>query len=204
MAKDKIETVKDLVVIGGSAGSLQVVFYLLEQIPAHFGVPILLVLHRDPAGISKLAELLSTKTSLTVREIEDKDPIENGNVYVCPADYHVLIESDLSFSLDYSEKINFSRPSIDVCFQSAADVMGPKLTCILLSGANADGASGLRYAREKNGTTIVQDPEEAAVSYMPEQALLQGKADFVLGKTEISNYLQKLSPPINPAPSGKP
>lgn len=182
-----------LIIIGGSAGSLQVVFSILENCGADFPVPLLLVMHRDPQGVSRLAELLATKTKLTVKEIEDKDPIEKGYVYVCPADYHVLIEEDNSFSLDYSEKIHFSRPSIDASFRSGADAFGKKLICILLSGANADGADGLDYVKEKEGITIVHDPEEATVSYMPEQALLLQKPDFVLRKNEIIQFLQKLS-----------
>lgn len=180
-----------MIIIGGSAGSLQVVFYLLGQCRPNFQTPILVVLHRDPQAISKLAELLASKTPLIVKEIEDKEPVENGCVYVCPADYHTLIEDDHSFSLDYSEKINFSRPSIDVTFRSAADIYGRNLVCILLSGANADGAEGLSYVRERRGITIVHNPEEAEVSYMPQQALLQGKADHVFSKIEIAEYMQQ-------------
>lgn len=181
-----------MIIIGGSAGSLQVVFYLLGQCRPDFQTPILVVLHRDPQGISRLAELLASKTPLIVKEIEDKEPVENGCVYVCPADYHTLIEDDHSFSLDYSEKINFSRPSIDVTFRSGADIYGKNLVCILLSGANADGAEGLSYVREHHGTTIVHNPEEAEVSYMPQQALLQGNADHVFSKIEIAEYMQQL------------
>lgn len=182
-----------MIIIGGSAGSLQVVFHILEHCRPDFRTPILIVLHRDPQGISKLAELLATKTTLTVKEIEDKEPIEKGCVYVCPPDYHTLIEDDQTFSLDYSEKINFSRPSIDVTFKSGADVFGEKLVCILLSGANADGADGLGYVRSHNGISIVQNPEEAIVSYMPEQALLHGKADFIFRKDEIVEYLRQVN-----------
>jgi two-component system chemotaxis response regulator CheB len=193
MAKNTITNPAELILIGGSAGSLQVIFYILENCKADFPVPFLLVLHRDPQGVSKLAELLATKTKLEVKEIEDKDPIEKGFVYICPADYHVLIEADRCFALDYSEKINFSRPSIDVSFRSGADVFGKNLVCILLSGANADGADGLNYVKDKEGITVVHHPEEAIVSYMPEQALLQRKADYVLRKDEIVNFINNLA-----------
>ncbi|MCG2617174.1 chemotaxis protein CheB [Terrimonas sp. NA20] len=182
-----------MIIIGGSAGSLQVVFYLLGNCPPDFDIPILIVLHRDPQGISRLAELLATKTTLTVKEIEDKEPIEKGCVYVCPPDYHTLFEDESSFSLDYSEKINFSRPSIDVTFRSGADVFGNRLVCILLSGANADGADGLNYVRSHSGISVVHSPEEAEVRYMPEQALLQGKADHVLRKDEIMQFILRLA-----------
>jgi len=181
-----------MIIIGGSAGSLQVVFYLLGQCRSDFQTPVLVVLHRDPQGISKLPELLAAKTTLAVKEIEDKEPIEKGCVYVCPPDYHTLIENDHSFSLDYSEKINFSRPSIDVTFRSGADVFGKNLVCILLSGANADGAEGLSYVREHFGVTIVHNPEEAEVSYMPQQALQQGKADHVFSKKEIAEFIKRI------------
>lgn len=192
MAKNKISTPPELIMIGGSAGSLQVIFYILQNCKADFSIPLLLVLHRDPQGVSKLAELLATKTKMEVREIEDKDPIEKGFVYICPADYHVLIEEDRSFSLDYSEKINFSRPSIDVSFRSGADIFGRNLVCILLSGANADGADGLNYVKDREGITVVHHPAEALVSYMPEQALLQRKADYVLRKDEIVEFMNNL------------
>lgn len=178
-----------MIIIGGSAGSLQVVFYLLANCPPSFDIPIVIVLHRDPHGLSRLAELLATKTTLSVKEIEDKEPIEKGCVYVCPPDYHTLFEDRNSFSLDYSEKINFSRPSIDVTFRSGADIFGKELLCILLSGANADGADGLHYVRQQSGITVVHTPEEAEVSYMPEQALLHGRADQVLRKDGIMQFI---------------
>ena len=192
MAQNTIIKPPELIMIGGSAGSLQVIFYILQNCKAGFPIPMLLILHRDPQGVSKLAELLAAKTTLEVREIEDKDPIEKGVVYICPADYHVLIEEERCFSLDYSEKINFSRPSIDVSFRSGADIFGRKLVCILLSGANADGADGLNYVKDREGITVVHHPEEAIVSYMPQQALLLRKADHVLRKDEIVDFINKL------------
>ena len=182
-----------MIIIGGSAGSLQVIFYLLERCKPGFPIPILLVLHRDPQGISRLAELLATKTTMRIKEIEDKDTIEAGCVYICPPDYHTLIEDAQAFSLDYSEKINFSRPSIDVTFSSAAEIFGDRLICILLSGANADGAEGLHSVRGRHGISIVHNPEEAEVSYMPQLALLQGQADYVLNKNEIAEFMQQFS-----------
>ncbi len=192
MEKDQIKYPVSLVVIGGSAGSLQVILYLLENLPEEFDIPLLLVLHRDPQGESRLVDILSFRTGMTVKEIEDKDSIEKRHIYVCPADYHVLVEADGSFSLDYSEKEHFSRPSIDVAFRAAADVFGPKLACLLLSGANADGADGLGYVKERNGITVVQHPEDAAVSYMPEQAILHMRVDQILDMKDISRFLQRL------------
>jgi two-component system chemotaxis response regulator CheB len=101
----------------------------------------------------------------------------------------VLIEKDHSFSLDYSERVNFSRPSIDVSFRSAADAYGKALTAVLLSGANADGAGGLEFVRERGGLTVVQDPETAEVSFMPENAIARGKVDFVLRPEEMPDVI---------------
>lgn len=182
-----------LIVIGGSAGSLQVVLKLMNVGKAASQIPQLIVLHREVQENSKLAELLQHRSGRDTKDIEDKDAIERGWVYICPADYHVLIEKDHTFSLDYSEKENFSRPSIDVAFRAAAEVYKSKLMCILLSGANADGADGLRYAKDCGAITVIQDPLDAMVSYMPEQAILLQEADYVLSGDKIRELLMSLA-----------
>ena len=180
-----------LVVIGGSAGSLQALFRILENLSPEFSLPILLVMHRVTSDESSLAELLASKTHLRISPIEEKESIEPGTLFICPPDYHVLIESDESFSLDASEKVNFSRPSLDVVFRSAADVLGRRVIAILLSGANADGANGLAFVQEKGGTTIVQDPAEAQVAYMPQQALKVMQPDLVMTSASIGKWLNE-------------
>lgn len=182
-----------LIVIGGSAGSLQVILKLFKNIKQDFKTPFLLVLHRNNTFDSALEELLAFKTDLFVKEVEEKEIIREGVIYVCPADYHVLIEKNLSFSLDYSEKVNFSRPSIDVVFASAADVYKEGLICILLSGANADGAAGLQQAKINGGFIIVQQPADAEVAYMPEQALLRVMPDLILKGKEIAGFINSLA-----------
>lgn len=141
-----------LVVIGGSAGSLDALLKILPCVKSSFKPAIVLVLHRKAASDNILADLLSFKTPLPVKEIDDKDSILPGNVYIVPADYHVLFEADRTFALDDSEKINYSRPSIDVVFQSAAAVYGKHLVGILLSGANADGTEGMLSVMHHGGT----------------------------------------------------
>ena len=183
----------ELIVIGGSAGSLQVLLDVFDGLENDFTIPFLLVLHRNTRFDSSLEQLLSYKTKIPVKEIEDKDPVKKKHIYICPADYHVLIEKEKIFSLDCSEKINYSRPSIDVVFKSAADVYGDKLVCVLLSGANADGADGLRYAAAKGGVTVVQDPKTASVSYMPEQAILTSKINYVLNQQELLQFIRSLA-----------
>jgi two-component system chemotaxis response regulator CheB len=184
--------IRQLVVIGGSAGSLEVLFRLLPVLRADFPHPIAIVLHRRANVDTMLPELLGMKTKLRLIEPEDKDAIRPGWVYLAPGDYHILFERDGVISLDFSEKVAYSRPSIDVAFQSAAEAFGADTTCILLSGANADGTQGLRRIREVGGTTIVQSPQSAEVAFMPQQAISNDLADHVLDVEQIGDYLNAM------------
>jgi two-component system, chemotaxis family, protein-glutamate methylesterase/glutaminase len=192
MEKKNMTPTIQLIIIGGSSGSLKVTLELLDLLRPDFNIPVLMVFHRNNQQGSLLTELLSLKTRIIVKEVEDKEPILKGKIYLAPQDYHVLVESDKIFSLDYSEKINFSRPSIDVSYISGAEVYKKHLLCILLSGANADGAEGLKKAKLNNGTTIVQDPEEADVPYMPQQAMLKSPIDHTLNTSGIAAFMNKL------------
>lgn len=182
----------ELLVIGGSAGSLEVVIQLLPAIPSGFHLAIIIVMHRR-SGESILTELLSEKTSLPVKEVEEKDPVLPGNIYIAPGDYHLLIENDKTFSLDFSEKVNYSRPSIDVTFESAAEVYGDKLIGLLLSGANADGTEGLKCIKAKGGLTVVQNPSDASVSYMPQQAVDDVEVDYILDTKGIIQLVKDIA-----------
>jgi two-component system chemotaxis response regulator CheB len=182
-----------LVVIGGSAGSLRAVFSVFSHLERGFPFSILLVLHRQSGQDNQLDEILHKRTGLPAKEVEEKESIQPGYIYICPPDYHVLIEDDYSFSLDVSEKVNYSRPSIDVIFMSAADVYGKFLAGIILSGANADGAEGLAYIKSRGGMTIVQDPADAAVAYMPEKAIQNLAPDQVLDAEAIGRFLKTFS-----------
>lgn len=181
-----------LVMIGGSAGSLDVIFRLIEALPAALPAALVVVLHRKSTGDNLLVELLATKTSLRVKEAEEKEPILPGHLYIAPADYHLLIEKDLSFSLDDSEKVNYSRPSIDVSFESASDACGASLIAVLLSGANADGVEGLRQVKERGGLTIVQEPGSAEVDYMPRQAIKNVAIDIVADAGALGGIINEL------------
>lgn len=181
-----------VVVIGGSAGSLDVILFLLPQLRKDLRVAIIIVLHRKMNTESPLVSLLESKTTFKVSEAEEKQAITPGHIYLAPADYHILIERDQTISLDYSEKINFSRPSIDVCFEAAADVFGSRLTGVLLSGANADGVDGLKHIRENKGTVIVQDPLTAGVSFMPAEAIRQGISGNVFTPSQIVAFINGL------------
>ena len=182
-----------LIIIGGSAGSLHVILNILTEIRPGFTIPILIILHRNSIYESSLEELFATRTNLPIKEVEEKEPIMPGTIYVCPADYHVLLEQDKSFSLDYSERVNYSRPSIDVSFRSAADVYGESLACCLLSGGNADGVEGLQYVKERGGMLIVQDPATAEVPYMPQHAITQVEVDIVLPADELPHFIKQLN-----------
>jgi len=182
-----------LLIIGGSAGSLQVIVGMLTALGKDYPMPVLVVLHRNGIFESTLEELLMIRTAQQIKEVEEKDFLRPGLVYIAPADYHVLLEQDRSFSLDYSERVNYSRPSIDVTFRSAAEVYGPALTAVLLSGGNADGAMGMEVVKALGGYTIVQDPESAEVPYMPQQALLRVDVDVVAATEELPGIVKALA-----------
>lgn len=190
MKQDKI------LLIGGSAGSLQVILSVLTAMGQAYPMPVLVVLHRNNTFESMLEDLMASRTHLQIKEVEEKEPVAAGTVYLCPADYHVLVEKDRSFSLDYSERVNYSRPSIDVTFKSVADVYEEGVVALLLSGGNADGSEGLRYVQEKGGFTIVQDPQTAEVPYMPQQALLRMGADLVVPTEELPGLIKGLGSQI--------
>ena len=192
MAEEQMKRKISLLVIGGSAGSLDVIMQFLAVLPPPDMLAIIIVVHRKNAD-SILVELLSGLTTWTVKEAEEKEPIEAGNIYLAPPDYHLLIEMDKTLSLDFSEKVHYSRPSIDVSFETAAEAYGSELACLLLSGANADGVEGLKAVQHFGGITLVQDPEEASVSYMPRQALEEIKVDRVIKLVDLGALAAQLN-----------
>lgn len=177
-----------LIVIGGSAGSLAVILRTTAMLALQ-NISVVIVVHRKNDRDSLLADLIGAKTKMQLRDIEDKDPILPGVIYLVPPDYHVLFEDKETFTLDSSEKVHFSRPSIDVVFESAAEIFGGACIGVLLSGANADGASGLKKISEAGGYTIVQDPESAEVDYMPIQAINKFKPSAVIDGFQIGKHL---------------
>lgn len=179
-------------IIGGSAGSLEVLLAILPDLSPELSFPIIIVVHRKLGQDSLLSELLSSKTSLRVKDIEEKEKIMSQTIYIAPSGYHLLLEKDFTFSLDYSEKVNYSRPSIDVTFQSAAEVYTDKLACLLLSGSNADGVHGLKTVKRYGGELLVQDPNTAAVDYMPSRAISATKIDVVLSTVNMADYINSL------------
>ena len=180
-------------VIGGSAGSLDVLLKVLPKLSETLSFPLIIVVHRKHGADSLLPDLLSGKTKLRVKEVDEKELIVGGTVYIAPSDYHLLIEQDQTFSLDYSEKVNYSRPAIDVTFQTAAEVYKDKLVCLLLSGSNADGVAGLATVKSYGGMALIQDPLTAQVAYMPAQAALHVDIDYALPIEEMAAFINLLS-----------
>ncbi|HZH37699.1 MAG TPA: chemotaxis protein CheB [Flavisolibacter sp.] len=186
-----------MLVIGGSAGSLEAILKLLPGLQEVKSLAIVLVMHRR-GGESLLTTLLSDKTSWPVKEAEEKEVILPGTVYIAPADYHLLIEKDQTFSLDYSEKVHYSRPAIDITFESAAEVFGSGVIAVLLSGANSDGTDGLKKIKAGGGYVVVQDPASAPVPYMPQQAITQVKADLVASAGDMPGLIKELVEKTDP------
>lgn len=178
-----------IILIGGSAGSFSVVTQILTELPKNFRIPIVLCLHRLKHVRSGFAEALSLKSANPVIEPYDKDRIEEGKIYIAPANYHLYIEAHKHFALSTEESINHSRPSIDVTFVSAASVYKEDVIGIILSGANNDGAYGIKRVKDFGGFTIVQNPEECQVSTMPVSAIRIMKPDCVFSSNEIIKYL---------------
>lgn len=191
MAKKQIKT--ELLIIAGSAGSLNVIFDLLPQLRSDIKAAIVIVLHRKEDQESRLKDIFSFKTSIPILNIEDKDELKPGHIHIAPANYHLLFEHDRTLSLDCSEKIHFSRPSIDVAFESAAEVYGKKLISILLSGANADGAHGIEKVLAHGGVAVIQHPATAEVPFMPNEAIRLNPLAKVLDLEGIITLINQLN-----------
>lgn len=180
------------VVFGGSAGSLGVLTEIFCALPANFTLPIIVVCHLHPLDEGGLVDLLKQESRLPVKEAEDKEQIQPGCIYFPPANYHLLVERERTFALSVDAKVNYSRPSIDVFFESAAVAWGDQCIAILLTGANNDGSAGIQTINEFGGLTIAQDPGEAMYSAMPQAAVDTGTVDRVLSTAEIIRFLQAL------------
>ena len=188
MTKGSAETRPAIVVVGGSAGGMRALEALLGGLPRGFPIPIVSVQHRARESSNTYAEVLGRATSLPVREIDDDDPLRAPGVYLAPPDYHVLIEPG-RIALSIDEPVSYSRPSIDVLFESAADVYGPRVLAVLLTGANADGSKGLVRVKEAGGYAIVQDPSTAESPEMPAAGIASVPVDRVLPLEQIAAEL---------------
>lgn len=179
----------DAIVIGSSAGGLRALMELLTALPTAFPVPIIIVQHLLDGNDSLLAEFLDEKAAIHVKEAQDKEFIRPGYAYLSPPGYHLLIEDDRTLSLSMDPRVNFSRPSIDVLFESAAFVYEERCVGIILTGASSDGSQGLCKIKESGGLALVQDPDTAEFSTMPKAALLATKVDHILNLDEMGLFL---------------
>ncbi|MEA3536799.1 chemotaxis protein CheB [Rhizobium sp. CC-YZS058] len=184
---------KGAVVIGASAGALEALSIILPSLKADFPWPIFVIVHLPPDKRSVLAQIFDAKCALTAIEAEDKEPVRAGTIYFSPPDYHMLIEDRETIALSNEDEVLFSRPSIDVSFESAADVWGETLVGVVLTGANQDGAKGLRAIVRAGGTALVQDPKGAYASAMPEAALAACPQAQVLSLSQIASHLSGLA-----------
>jgi two-component system, chemotaxis family, protein-glutamate methylesterase/glutaminase len=181
-----------VVVMGGSAGGFKALTVILSALPEDFPLPILLVQHLHPSDDGTFARQLKNHVKLPVIDPSDKERIEPGQVYVAPADYHLLVERNRTIALSTEERVHWSRPSIDVLFESAALALGKCIIAVILSGASDDGAAGIRAVKVAGGLTIAQDPATAEYPFMPQAAIDTGAVDEVLTIAEIGRRLVEI------------
>ena len=181
-----------ILVIGGSAGSLEPLMAIVATLPSDFTAPIAVVIHMLPTQPSLLVGLLGRQGTRRVCEPEDKEPLEPNTIYVAPPNYHMLIERSHSIALSVDEPVMFSRPSIDVLFESAADAYGKRTIGVLLSGSNADGAAGLKRIADTGGIALVQEPRSAAYAVMPQAALHSLPNARVYEPSEMASAISRL------------
>ncbi|AKG23953.1 chemotaxis protein CheB [Calothrix sp. 336/3] len=200
-----------LIVIGTSFGGLEALKILISPLPKTFSIPLAVVIHRHKESDDSLVKILQKNSSLIIKEVEDKEDILPGYVYLAPANYHLLIEKKLHFaskiypqrddflpniqtyfSLSIDAPVSYARPAIDVLFETAADCYGEKLIAIILTGANQDGVNGMRKIKGRGGLNVVQEPKTALCATMPTAAIAAGITDKILSLTEIPPFLIKM------------
>ena len=182
----------EAVVIGVSAGGLNALSTIFSHLVADFMLSVIVVQHTHPDSDDFLAHHLNEVCPLRVKQTDEKESIQPGTIYIAPANYHLLVETNKTFSLSVDEQVNYARPSIDVLFESAADAYGSRLVGMILTGANADGSQGLKVIKEAGGLAIIQDPDTAEADTMPRAAMAAATIDHVLPLKEISAFLNLL------------
>lgn len=187
------QTPIELLIIACSAGGMMLLMDLLAHFRSEVGFAVLVVVHRNDKFQSSLEQMAQYRCKLRVKQAEEKEALLPGVVYFAPAGYHLLVESDKTVSLDVSEPVNYCRPSIDVTMQSAAEVYKKKLLAILLSGANKDGADGMRAIYKYGGITLAQSPHYAEVDIMPKAAIDAKAVISVLSDDQLRQYCSELS-----------
>lgn len=182
----------DVVVVGVSAGGVDLLLELLPRLPEGFPVPIVVCLHAPAGTTAELAAMLAARARLPVVEAGDKQPFRPGHVYVAPGGYHLLLEREGTFSLSVDEPIRFARPSVDVLFDSAAHAFRERVLAVVLTGANDDGARGAARVKASGGTLVVQDPGSAAAPDMPRATLAAVAPDHCVTPARLPGLLVNL------------
>jgi two-component system, chemotaxis family, protein-glutamate methylesterase/glutaminase len=177
-------------IVGASAGAVEAMNLLLPAVPKDARIPLVVVVHLPANRSSLLPELFAARCAVRVREPLDKEPMSAGTIWFAPPNYHLLLETDSTFSLSIDEPVNFSRPSIDVLFESAADALGRDLCAIVLTGANDDGARGAHRVRDRGGFVVVQDPSTAVASDMPSAAISRANPQIIATLPEIADLVR--------------
>ncbi len=190
----------EAIVIGGSAGVLDVLRVVLGALPAQLPIPVVVVVHLPEWSHSLLHQSLQFASTLPMSQADDKEPLQGGHIYFASPGYHLLIEADHRAAVSIDEPVHYSRPSIDVLFESASEAYGPALLGILLTGASADGAVGLQTIHERGGLTIVQSLDTCEAAVMPQSALDLFRPDHVLAPTAIASLLATLETRARQAP----
>ena len=183
----------EAIVIGVSAGGMNAMKILFSLLPEDFRIPIVIVQHISPRSDNQWIKFLNNQSNLNIKEADEKEKIEPGNVYIAPSNYHLLVEKNKTFSLTIDERVNFARPAIDVLFESAAEAYKNKLIGVILTGSNNDGTKGIKRIKDCGGLAIIQDPETAESAYMPASAIAAVQADYILPLDGIINLLIEIS-----------
>lgn len=191
-ASDRKPLAYDVLAIGASWGGVDMLMRLVAQLPASWRLPVVIVQHQHPNSGNALERILSRVAKLPVHDVEDKDVMQQGHVYLAPANYHLLVEDDGSFGLSLEAPVKYCRPALDVTFASLARVFQHRCIGLVLTGANDDGAEGTRIIKAAGGHTLAQSPDSAEARSMPEAAIATGAVDKVLEPDEIVPYLLHL------------
>ena len=182
----------EAIVIGVSSGGMNAMKVMFSLLPKDFNTPIIIVQHVSAHSNNQWIKLLNDKSNLPMKEADEKEIIENGNVYIAPPNYHLMIEKNKTFSLTIDERLNYARPSIDVLFESAAEAYKNKLIGIILTGSNNDGTNGIKRIKECEGLAIIQDPKTAESAYMPASAIAAIQPDYILSLEDMIELLIKI------------
>ena len=186
----------EAIVIGVSSGGMNAMKVIFSLLPKNFITPIIIVQHIGARSDNQWIKLLNNNSNLYLKEADEKEKIEYGKVYIAPPNYHLMIEKNKTFSLSIDERVNYSRPSIDVLFESAAEAYKNKLIGVILTGSNNDGTEGIKRIKEYGGLAIIQNPETAESAYMPKSAIAAIQPDYILSLEDMTELLIKLDKQI--------